>query len=200
MTVATGTPDHAADPVAASLATRLLERDLLPDVLIRAGIRRLVARRLAGETGGTPEQRQQRHRDGRAVDARKHRAAAMFRQRGPGKRHAEPREHRQRQVAVDLQCALEAFLDRLRDLRLEAVDVDEGDQRDQRHDQQRQHHAKPDQDLLRHAVLFLREGTGPKCAARRRRGLVPIDRIDATAKLVRRDRWPRALGLEEAQF
>lgn len=60
MTVATGTPDHAADPVAASLATRLLERDLLPDVLIRAGIRRLVARRLAGETGGTPEQRQQR--------------------------------------------------------------------------------------------------------------------------------------------
>jgi cyclopropane-fatty-acyl-phospholipid synthase len=59
MTTTTTHPD-AADPVAGSLATRLLERDVLPDFVIRAGIRRLVARRLAEETRGTPGEQQQR--------------------------------------------------------------------------------------------------------------------------------------------
>lgn len=63
MTTTTTHPDAAADPVAASLATRLLERDVLPDWLIRAGIRRLVAQRLAGETRGTPEEQQRRLMD-----------------------------------------------------------------------------------------------------------------------------------------
>ena len=62
MTTAT-TTDAAHDPVAASLPARLLERDVLPDWLIRAGIRRLVGQRLAEETQGTPEQRQQRFLD-----------------------------------------------------------------------------------------------------------------------------------------
>jgi cyclopropane-fatty-acyl-phospholipid synthase len=53
----------ATDPVADSFSTRLLERDLLPDWLIRAGIRRLVAQRLAGETRGSLEQRQRRLQD-----------------------------------------------------------------------------------------------------------------------------------------
>lgn len=48
------------DPVAGSLANRLLERDLLPDALIRLGIRRLVGQRLAEETAGTPAERQAR--------------------------------------------------------------------------------------------------------------------------------------------
>ncbi len=48
------------DPVASSLTTRLLERDLLPDWVIRAGIRRLVAARLRQEDRGGPDA-QQRH-------------------------------------------------------------------------------------------------------------------------------------------
>ena len=50
----------AHDPVASSLVDRLLERDLLPDALIRLGIRRLVGRRLAEETAGTLAERQAR--------------------------------------------------------------------------------------------------------------------------------------------
>jgi len=48
------------DPVAGSLLERLLERDLLPDALIRLGIRRLVGRRLAEETAGNLAERQER--------------------------------------------------------------------------------------------------------------------------------------------
>ena len=61
MTTTTTHPD--ADPVAGSLSTRLLERDILPDWLIRTGIRRLVAQRLAEETRGTPEEQQRRLMD-----------------------------------------------------------------------------------------------------------------------------------------
>ncbi|MFZ9049966.1 MAG: SAM-dependent methyltransferase [Steroidobacteraceae bacterium] len=50
----------AHDPLAGSLVDRLLERDLLPDALIRLGIRRLVGRRLAEETAGTLAERQAR--------------------------------------------------------------------------------------------------------------------------------------------
>ena len=50
----------APDPVAGSIATQLLERNLLPDWLIRSGIRRLLARRLAEESRGGPEARQRR--------------------------------------------------------------------------------------------------------------------------------------------
>ena len=50
--------DTATDPVRTSLADRLLERDLLPDWTIRAGIRRLLRQRLAGEERGGPEARQ----------------------------------------------------------------------------------------------------------------------------------------------
>ena len=64
MTTAT---EVAHDPVGESLPTRLLERDLLPDWLVRAGIRRLVGQRLAQETRGTPEERQQRMLDLLAV-------------------------------------------------------------------------------------------------------------------------------------
>ena len=63
MTTTTTHPDDDADPVATSLATRLLERDILPDWLIRTGIRRLVARRLAEETRGTPEEQRRRLMD-----------------------------------------------------------------------------------------------------------------------------------------
>jgi cyclopropane-fatty-acyl-phospholipid synthase len=41
-----------------SLAFRLMERNLLPDFLIRTGIRRLLARRLREEDRGTPEAQQ----------------------------------------------------------------------------------------------------------------------------------------------
>ena len=51
------------DVVARAPATRLLERGLLPDWLIRLGIRRLVRQRLAEEAGGGPEQRQRRLQD-----------------------------------------------------------------------------------------------------------------------------------------
>jgi len=60
MTIATELP---RDPVAGSLSTRLLERDLLPDWVIRAGIRRLIGQRLDGEMRGTPEERQRRFLD-----------------------------------------------------------------------------------------------------------------------------------------
>lgn len=43
-----------------SLAMRLLERDLLPDALVRFGIRRLLSQRLVEENRGSPEA-QQRH-------------------------------------------------------------------------------------------------------------------------------------------
>lgn len=52
--------NSAHDPVAGSLLDRLLERDLLPDALIRLGIRRLVGRRLAEETTGSLAERQER--------------------------------------------------------------------------------------------------------------------------------------------
>jgi cyclopropane-fatty-acyl-phospholipid synthase len=51
------------DVVAKAPATRLLERGLLPDWLIRLGIRRLVRQRLAEEARGGPEQRQRRLQD-----------------------------------------------------------------------------------------------------------------------------------------
>jgi cyclopropane-fatty-acyl-phospholipid synthase len=51
------------DIVAKAPATRLLERDLLPDWLIRLGIRRLVGQRLAEESRGSLEQRQRRLAD-----------------------------------------------------------------------------------------------------------------------------------------
>ena len=51
------------DVVARAPATRLLERGLLPDWLIRLGIRRLVRQRLAEEASGGPEQRQRRLQD-----------------------------------------------------------------------------------------------------------------------------------------
>jgi len=51
------------DIVASAPATRLLERGLLPDWLIRLGIRRLVRQRLAEEARGGPEQRQRRLQD-----------------------------------------------------------------------------------------------------------------------------------------
>jgi len=51
------------DIVAAAPATRLLERDLLPDWLIRLGIRRIVSQRLAEESRGGPEARQRRLAD-----------------------------------------------------------------------------------------------------------------------------------------
>ena len=60
MTTAT---ELAPDPVAESLPTRLLERDVLPDWLIRAGIRRLVGQRLVEETRGSLQERQRRMRD-----------------------------------------------------------------------------------------------------------------------------------------
>jgi len=53
----------AHDPVAGSVPARLLERDLLPDWLVRAGIRRLVARRLDEEMRGTVQERQERFLD-----------------------------------------------------------------------------------------------------------------------------------------
>jgi cyclopropane-fatty-acyl-phospholipid synthase len=51
------------DVVAKAPATRLLERGLLPDWLIRQGIRRLIRQRLAEEARGGPEQRQRRLQD-----------------------------------------------------------------------------------------------------------------------------------------
>lgn len=48
------------DPVGGSLVDRLLERDLLPDALIRLGIRRLLGRRLAEESAGSLAERQER--------------------------------------------------------------------------------------------------------------------------------------------
>ena len=50
----------AAEPIPSSLSMRLLERGLLPDFLIRHGIRRLLRARLAEEDQGDPES-QQRH-------------------------------------------------------------------------------------------------------------------------------------------
>ena len=50
----------AALPVTTSLSMRLLERGLLPDFLVRHGIRRLLAARLVEEDQGDPES-QQRH-------------------------------------------------------------------------------------------------------------------------------------------
>jgi len=55
--------DTATDPVRSSPADRLLERDLLPDWVIRAGIRRLLRRRLAEEERGGPEARQRHFMD-----------------------------------------------------------------------------------------------------------------------------------------
>lgn len=46
-------------PIPLSLSMRLLERDLLPDWIIRRGIRRLLAARLREEDRGDPERQQQ---------------------------------------------------------------------------------------------------------------------------------------------
>ena len=57
-----GTPDrHTSSPPThvPSLSYSLLERDLLPDWLIRAGIRRLLAQRLRDEDKGDVEAQQQ---------------------------------------------------------------------------------------------------------------------------------------------
>jgi cyclopropane-fatty-acyl-phospholipid synthase len=51
--------DTIAEPVPTSLSMRLLERDLLPDFLVRHGIRRLLKARLAEEDKGCPEAQQQ---------------------------------------------------------------------------------------------------------------------------------------------
>ena len=51
--------DTTADPIPASLSMRLLERGLLPDFLVRFGIRRLLAQRLIEEDRGDPEAQQQ---------------------------------------------------------------------------------------------------------------------------------------------
>jgi cyclopropane-fatty-acyl-phospholipid synthase len=51
--------DTTAEPLSPSLSMRLLERDLLPDFLVRYGIRRLLAQRLAEEDRGNPEAQQQ---------------------------------------------------------------------------------------------------------------------------------------------
>ena len=51
--------DTTADPESMSLSMRLLERGLLPDLLIRYGIRRLLKQRLAEEDRGNPEARQE---------------------------------------------------------------------------------------------------------------------------------------------
>ena len=47
--------DTTTDPMPQSLSMRLLERDLLPDVLVRYGIRRLLKERLREEDKGHPE-------------------------------------------------------------------------------------------------------------------------------------------------
>jgi cyclopropane-fatty-acyl-phospholipid synthase len=52
------TNDSSPDSGQTSLAFRLMERDLLPDALIRAGIRRLLAQRLREEDKGSPEAQQ----------------------------------------------------------------------------------------------------------------------------------------------
>jgi cyclopropane-fatty-acyl-phospholipid synthase len=51
--------DTTADPIPTSLAMRLLELDLLPDFLVRFGIRRLLRARLAEEDRGSAEAQQQ---------------------------------------------------------------------------------------------------------------------------------------------
>jgi len=51
--------DTTAEPVPTSWSMRLLERDLLPDFLVRYGIRRLLAQRLVEEDRGDPEAQQQ---------------------------------------------------------------------------------------------------------------------------------------------
>jgi cyclopropane-fatty-acyl-phospholipid synthase len=51
--------DTTADPMPQSLSMRLLERNLLPDFLVRYGIRRLLAERLAEEDRGDPQAQQQ---------------------------------------------------------------------------------------------------------------------------------------------
>ena len=51
--------DTTADPTPQSLSMRLLERDLLPDSLVRHGIRRLLAARLVEEDKGDPQAQQQ---------------------------------------------------------------------------------------------------------------------------------------------
>ncbi len=49
---------HPSTPTPGTLAQRLLERDLVPDALIRRGIRRLLRARLAEEDRGDPEAQQ----------------------------------------------------------------------------------------------------------------------------------------------
>jgi len=51
--------DTTAEPMPQSLSMRLLERDLIPDFLVRYGIRRLLAQRLIEEDRGNPEAQQQ---------------------------------------------------------------------------------------------------------------------------------------------
>jgi cyclopropane-fatty-acyl-phospholipid synthase len=51
--------DTTADQIPPSLSMRLLERDMIPDFLVRHGIRRLLAQRLAEEDRGSPEAQQQ---------------------------------------------------------------------------------------------------------------------------------------------
>jgi cyclopropane-fatty-acyl-phospholipid synthase len=50
--------DRPSTPSASNLSQRLLERDLVPDPLIRVGIRRLLRERLAEEHRGDPEAQQ----------------------------------------------------------------------------------------------------------------------------------------------
>jgi cyclopropane-fatty-acyl-phospholipid synthase len=57
-TTATGPATMAAVPSESGLQLRLLEKDLIPDALIRVGIRRLLAERLREEDKGDPEAQQ----------------------------------------------------------------------------------------------------------------------------------------------
>jgi cyclopropane-fatty-acyl-phospholipid synthase len=57
-TTATGPATMAAVPPESGLQLRLLEKDLIPDALIRVGIRRLLAERLREEDKGDPEAQQ----------------------------------------------------------------------------------------------------------------------------------------------
>jgi hypothetical protein len=97
------------------------------------------------------QQRQQGNRHAGAVKAGKGGVRTVLRQRGLRQRHADAREHGQRQVAVDRQLAVEPVLHRLRNLRLEAVHVHQRDERDQRHHQQGDEYAESDQELSGHA-------------------------------------------------
>ncbi len=93
----------------------------------------------------TTQQRHHRHADLGALDTGRLAGPAGLRQAGRRQAQRETRKQRQAQVAADAQGALVAILHELLDLGLEAVDVDEGDDRDRCDDQHGQHDADADQ-------------------------------------------------------